>query len=87
MKNPGGGRKKNRKITGGGKNFVENPGDERKKRTMENSRGLVKVLIEFQRLQFLKMDIFNKGYGLFLEKPIRKRLVYDQKMSTNQRCP
>ena len=40
------------------KNFEEIPGEERKK---TNSRGVVKVLMEFQGVQFLKMDILNMG--------------------------
>ena len=37
------------------------PGGVRKK-TMENSRGLAKVLMKLQGgVQFLKMDIFNRG--------------------------
>ena len=50
----------------------------KRKKTMENSREV--LLMEFQGVQFLKMDIINRGYGLFLEKPdasIGKKLFFN----------
>ena len=50
-------KKKYLKVPGGGESFDGIPGEERKK-AMENSRGVVKVLME--GVQFLKIEIINR---------------------------
>ena len=50
----------------GSLNFENSRG--RKKR--EKIPGVVRILMKFQGVQFLKMDILNRGYGIFLENLI-----------------